>query len=155
MVKDIMDILLRLENGQVAIGEAANELNELITKPKRKNRLPKSWDELKIKKGYYVTGFSDVQYIRKAGVKSKCCKNFFPTKAEAEACLALAQLCQLRDAYNRCPYVELNKGSLYLAYYEYNECKQSVTPLGFKTKELRDEFLRNFADLIETAKPLL
>lgn len=88
-------------------------------------------------------------------------KNRFPTKEEAEACLALAQLCQLRDIYNEgwkpdwtdnnekfCIFFNNEKVYSGLSYYTRHI-------LSFKTQELRDKFLENFRDLIETAKPLL
>ena len=89
-------------------------------------------------------------------------KNIFPTIEEAEACLALAQLCQLRDRYNdgwkpdwdsmsETKYVlEISRNIVVKNFYG-NRHKI----LAFKTEELRDKFLENFRDLIETAKPLL
>lgn len=89
-------------------------------------------------------------------------KNVFPTRAEAEACLALSQLCQLRDRYNdgwkpdwknekELKYViEIFWDNIVKREYE---CRYKV--LAFKTEELRDEFLKNFRELIWIAKPLL
>ena len=119
------------------------------------------------------TGYMAI-FIRFAGCNLRCtycdtsyalCSSdasIFPTKEEAEACLALAQLCQLRDRYNEGwkPHWE-----------DYNETKYCIEfcqgrietidrvnchkILTFKTEDLRDKFLENFKDLIETAKPLL
>ena len=64
---------------------------------KRKG-LPKSWENLIKIDGYYVSSQSDIKYCYENCADS-INRNVFPTK-EAEACLALAQLCQLRDRYN-------------------------------------------------------
>ena len=87
-------------------------------------------------------------------------KNVFPTKEEAEACLALSQLCQLRDFYNdgwKPDYKDDNVK--YLLYYWGDTITKSHTTgasnlLIFKTEKLRDKFLENFEDLIKIAKPL-
>ena len=85
----------------------------------------------------------------------------FPTKEEAEACLALAQLCQLRDRYNdgwKPNWIDgTEKHSIYFysdeIYSSYIYQTQKI--LTFKTRKLRDQVLENFRGLIETAKPLL
>ena len=61
--------------------------------------LPKSWENLIKIDGYYVSSQSDIKYCYENCADS-INRNVFPTKEEAEACLALAQLCQLRDRYN-------------------------------------------------------
>ena len=132
---------------------------EKIVFKKISNNLPKTWEELKIISGYYISNSSEIT----PSSLVNCCnsdKNIFPTKELAEAVLALAQLLQLRDKYNGD-----NKGFIYN---KYNYCitfynngiskflylyTQEI--LAFRTKELRDEFYNNFKDLIEIAKPLL
>ena len=148
--------VIDLENSDLSVGK--------IVFKKKEKELPTKWEDLKITDGYYVNNFSEIGRIGWAREDSSN-KNLFPTKAEAEACLALSQLCQLRDAYNgepladwcdwadiiQCKYVILfeksciYKGVLYTI----------SVPLAFKTKELRDKFAENFRELIETAKPLL
>lgn len=124
--------------------------------------LPKTWEELGLIKGHYVKtecytqsyfGFSDDPANR----------NVFPSEEEAEASIALAQLCQLRDRYNggwkpdwgresgefkHCINIENGKITT-------NIWRTTQHVLAFKTGKLRDEFMKNFADLIEKAKPLL
>jgi len=134
---------------------------EKIVFKKVENELPKSWEDLGVIRGFYVNAHSEARDF-------ECCtnkdsnKNTFPTKKEAEACLALAQLCQLRDRYNN---------GWKPNWEDYNETKYCIEfcqgrietidrvnchkILTFKTEELRDKFLENFRDLIETAKPLL
>ena len=126
----------------------------------KRKELPKSWEELETIKGSYINNYSRICDFR--GFTKEDNKNVFPTKKEAEACLALAQLCQLRDRYNNgwkpdwkddgeikhC--IEFFKGKIQKNYYHVLK-----RVLCFKTQELRDKFLENFRDLIETAKPLL
>lgn len=134
---------------------------EKIVFKKVENELPKSWEELGEIKGWYVDSFSDIMPCDKGDTDKDNDKNIFPTIEEAEACLALAQLCQLRDKYNdgwkpdwEDSYVK------YILYYWGDDitkthCTNARTLLSFKTQKLRDEFLENFRDLIEIAKPLL
>ena len=129
---------------------------------KKVDDLPKSWEELEFIDGFFVSSLSDIAKIGNNTTNDKNNKNVFPTKEEAEACLALAQLCQLRDRYNdgwkpdwnitsETKYViEVSKNTMVKNFYG-NRHKI----LSFKTEELRDKFLENFRDLIETAKPLL
>ena len=128
---------------------------------KKVDDLPKSWEELEFIDGFFVSSLSDIAKIGNNTTNDKNNKNVFPTKEEAEACLALAQLCQLRDRYNdgwkpdwEDSYVK------YILYYWGDDitkthCTNARTLLSFKTQKLRDEFLENFRDLIETAKSLL
>ena len=138
-----------------------NSTFEKIIFKKVERELPKTWKDLLFVEGWFINGKC---YIIETGklITQEYNKNTFPTKEEAEACLALAQLCQLRDRYNNGwkPHWE-----------DYNETKYCIEfcqgrietidrvnchkILTFKTEDLRDKFLENFKDLIETAKPLL
>ena len=134
---------------------------EKIVFKKVEKELPKSWDDLEIISGFYVDSLSRV--IKTSGeiYTEENHKNTFPTKEEAEACIALAQLCQLRDFYNdgwKPDYKDDNVK--YLLYYWGDTITKSHTTgasnlLIFKTEKLRDKFLENFEDLIKIAKPLL
>jgi hypothetical protein len=139
-----------------------NSTFENIIFRKAERKLPKKWEDLENVNGYYVDSWGDVRCYYGVNTPDHTNKNIFPTKEEAEACLALAQLCQLRDRYNEGwkPHWE-----------DYNETKYCIEfcqgrietidrvnchkILTFKTEDLRDKFLENFKDLIETAKPLL
>ena len=127
--------------------------------------LPKRWEDLKIIKGFFVNGESEIKEINETRDKILAIegnRNVFPNREEAEACLALAQLCQLRDRYNdgwkpdwknekELKYViEIFWDNIVKREYE---CRYKV--LAFKTEELRDEFLKNFRELIWIAKLLL
>ena len=124
-------------------------------------KLPKKWEDLYEVGGWFVDFHSKV--VTSSSMRTgDSVKNRFPTKEEAKACLALAQLCQLRDRYNNgwkpdwknsteTKYIiEINRD--YITKTFYNHTKRI---LAFKTKNIRDKFLENFRDLIETAKPLL
>ena len=126
---------------------------------KKINELPKTWEDLKIISGGYISTLSKVitdDYI----ITSPFTKGTFPTKELAEAALALAQLLQLRDRYNgdnkgfifdKVNYcIIISNNSIYKCL---NNYAQQV--LAFRTIELRDEFYNNFKELIEIAKPLL
>ena len=133
---------------------------EKIVFKKVERELPKSWEDLKILNGYYVKDSSKVD-IFKSYTTDEYNKNVFPTKEEAEACLALAQLCQLRDRYNDgwkpCWNTDTMKHCIYVSKGEIRGGHQFENSriLTFEKREIRDKFLENFKDLIEIAKPLL
>lgn len=129
---------------------------------KKVDDLPKSWEELEFIDGFFVSSLSDIAKIGNNTTNDKNNKNVFPTKEEAEACLALAQLCQLRDRYNdgwKPDWEDYEQFKWCIVFFKDNirvaEYLFIKKMLAFKTEELRDKFLENFRGLIETAKPLL
>lgn len=151
-IEPINGKVIDLENSDLSVGKIVFKKKELPTK----------WEDLKKLKGYYVNDLSEIFNLRNANMTIS--KNLFPTKAEAEACLALSQLCQLRDAYNGEPlayWCDWKEHKIkYVIYYSLDDIKLAVSNtqsfiLAFKTSELRDKFVENFEDLILTAKPLL
>lgn len=88
-------------------------------------------------------------------------KNILPNRRYAEAMLALCQLIQLRDCYNEGWQPDWKSDFLkHTIHYSEDKLQalsayKSKQILTFETEELRDEFLKNFKDLIEIAKPLL
>ena len=124
--------------------------------------LPKTWEEVGVIKGWYTYAGGSINYFSE-GISTKCAdRNIFPTKEEAEASLALAQLCQLRDIYNDGWKPDWERDSQVKWCIEMEGCNvirnryYSINRiLAFKSEQLRDKFLENFRDLIETAKPLL
>ena len=147
--------VIDLENSDLSVGK--------IVFKKKEKELPTKWEELKIIKGFYVNS-GNIHNGRDLPT-SFSNKNVFPTKAEAEACLALSQLCQLRDAYNGepladwCNWTNSNQKKHCIVIYKgeiYKDDYVNISKiLSFKTKKLRDKFVENFEDLILTAKPLL
>ena len=144
---------------------------EKIVFKKVENELPKNWCDLKFIKGFFVNGESEIKEINETHDKILAIegnRNVFPNREEAEACLALAQLCQLRDRYNDGwkPDWENRAQNKFIIYIHPNNeilfDKISANThaisrhlLTFKTEELRDKFLQNFVGLIKIAKPLL
>lgn len=136
--------------------QKSNE-REIYLKEKDK---PK-WEDFGIISGWYVN--SDSKIISSPTMES--CdfnKNIFPTATEATACLALSQLLQWRDMYNNGwkPDWRLQHQDKYVIYIEYNEITTGLetlrkSVLAFRSEEIRDKFLIDFKNLIETAKPLL
>lgn len=143
------------------IDREKSTFDSIVFKKIEEKALPKSWEGLLGVSGCYVDSNSKVDVFKGCFAKEET-KNVFPTRAEAEACLALSQLCQLRDRYNdgwkpdwknekELKYViEIFWDNIVKREYE---CRYKV--LAFKTEELRDEFLKNFRELIWIAKPLL
>lgn len=122
--------------------------------------LPKTWKELEEVDGYFVGINSSVSGKIISSTDNEN-RNIFPTKEEAEASIALAQLCQLRDGYNEGWKPDWTDDTYkYVVEFHREEACTTVylainRPLAFKTEELTKEFLNNFSDLIEKAKPLL
>lgn len=121
--------------------------------------LPTTWEDLKTISGHYVVSNS-IMYSQELNTYSRN-KNMFATKEQAEASLALAQLSQLRDVYRQgwTPdwgdndwkhVIEFHKDKLIRSSY-----RGTNNFLAFQSKDIRDEFLENFKDLIEQAKPFL
>lgn len=137
-----------------------NSTFEKIVFKKIENELPKSWEDLYEVGGWFVDFHSDV--VTSGSMRTAdSVKNRFPTKEEAEACVALAQLCQLRDRYNdgwKPDWTDFTmKPSIYFHkdIATTGENRSERTILYFRYEKIRDEFLENFGDLIKTAKPLL
>lgn len=147
--------VIDLENSDLSVGK--------IVFKKKETELPTKWEDLVNIKGCYVRANYISKYNEYTALDSN--KNVFPTKEEAEACLALSQLCQLRDAYNGeplanwCNWTNSNQKKYCIVIYKgeiyKDDCVNISMILSFKTEKLRDKFVENFEDLILTAKPLL
>lgn len=130
--------------------------------------LPRSWGEFCLKndvkedEAYIATTGLVTLWGEKSIRDPKLDKNLLPSKKSAEAHLALMQLHQLRDCYRQgwvpdwgdrnkkyCIVAEgssINRVAEFLEYPHF---------LSFQSKELADEFLRNFVDLIYQARELI
>lgn len=134
-------------------------------------KLPKSWDDFcemfPIKnEEYFVSSASTIANTisRKGGSNERLVdsdSNVLPDRATAEAVLALCQLIQLRNAYNGYwkPDWDDRTDKYFIEFFnnEINKesyCNLTISPLFFKTADLRDKFLLNFRPLIEKIKPL-
>lgn len=139
----------------------------VITFKEKGRKLPKSWEEFcemfPIKKGEAFIDQDDqvIEFCYNfVDGRSIYDKTILPNSATAEAVLALCQLIQLRNAYNGdwVPDWTDRERKYTIDIYEHKIWSGDVsdTPsiLYFKTRELRDEFLRFFRPLIEKLKPL-
>jgi hypothetical protein len=146
-------------------------------KPIVKNELPKTWEEFcktynMTPNEYWIGDGSELKNTYAKYRSPILDANMLPNKETAKAILALCQLIQLRDCYNDGWIPDWSKTnptkvwwnisdiSKYTIYFNENRItcgletsRQQI--LAFKTAEIRDQFLENFRDLIETAKPLL
>ena len=148
-------------------------VSALFKEYEKQNELPKTWEEFCEKyhikeKEAFINSASDIVSL----------KDYFPTRPfrlyrddknlctsrqEAEAFLALMQLRQLRKAYVKDWEPDWNNSKQYKACIMYNGIDFVTVyykdlcsrPLSFPTYELATQFLNNFKDLIEIAKPLL
>ena len=128
-------------------------------KPIEKKKLPKTWEEFcktheLTCNEFYINNNSELMNTMGTFRDHISDTNMLPNKETAEAMLALCQLIQLRDRYNggwKPDWADdcQPKYTIYI----YSNCINRI--LAFKTGELRNQFLENFRDLIETAKPLL
>lgn len=131
------------------------------------NGLPKTWEEFCLNYAvineYFIDSTSKILQTVEPGRKRQCLtdRNLFSNKEMPEAMLALCQLIRLRDCYNNgwVPDWSGFDDKFVIYFCQDNIGKRCFTGsqevLAFKTEELRDQFLENFRDLIETAKPLL
>jgi hypothetical protein len=148
------NIELTIETAERWFNGCDRELKELAlqTFPElEKNKLPKSWRELKEISGYYVNSDSEIVACMKSN--GACSigpnRNVFATKKQADACIALAQLSQLREVYRNGWVPDFNNPL---------QAKYGINNFEFLTFQDREtccEFIDNFNDLIEKAKPLI
>lgn len=138
-----------------------NSTFEQIVFKEIKNELPKSWEELKKVKGFFINHNSSIHTINKIDTTYDS-KNIFATRQQAQASLALSQLSQLREVYRNgwVPDCNNSYSKKYSIYFEKNKIRTEhfyITSLflSFQDAETRDLFLENFKDLIEQAKPLM
>lgn len=128
--------------------------------------LPKTWEEFcennPIRWGETII-YNNSKEIMALGVgdnRDSSIKNILPNKATAEAFLALMQLIQLRDCYRQgwkpdwgdytTKHCIIFGGVVYIGW---AIGEQHV--LSFQSEEIRDEFLKNFSELIEEAKEFI
>lgn len=139
-----------------------NSTFEEIVFKKIEKRLPMSWGELKEVKGYYIDVRSSITHAVGTPQAYSHNRNIFPSIKEAQAMLAMAQLCQLRDAWNEGwkPDWENRTENKYCIISAENRLQSYIrctmsSPITFKTPGLRDKFLETFRELLEIAKPFL
>lgn len=130
--------------------------------------LPKTWEEFcemnPIQKGEcHIDHFTDIINVIEIRNRDKYLhRTYLPNRKIAEAFIALMQLIQLRNFYNGDWEPdwknEHEKKYVILVCRDKVETYRTETAnkvLAFKTEGLRDQFLKNFLDLIIIAKPLI
>lgn len=141
------------------IDKDKSTFEEIVFKPIKKD-LPKTWEDLKSVKGWWVTEQANLNTANSNAEKGN--ENVFVTKEQAKAAIALAQLSQLREVYRQGWVPDWKNSGV--AKYSITKIKYEIDTvniynsahfLSFQSEEVRDEFLRNFKDLIEEASPLL
>ena len=132
----------------------------------KKSQLPKTWEEFceqnEIKKNeYYLDTSSCVIVIGDGKRYSGSDRNLLPSKEAAEAHLALMQLHQLRDCYRQGWIPTEDKASFGITkriidnYLSIDKFMYYSMFLSFPTREIAEEFLTNFRELIEEAGDLI
>lgn len=148
----------------VQIGEGKWEQRKEKTPPKTWEEFCKSHpikeDEYYLDPGVGIAAFGKLSEPFKS--RTTYNRDILPNKETAEAILALMQLIQLRNCYNGSwvPDWEDAEEKKHVILSNGNEIAGFIGdllsfPLAFKSEGLRDQFLGNFRDLIEIAKPLI
>jgi hypothetical protein len=127
-----------------------------------KKGLPKSWEEIENLQGFFVDYSSVIIESADDVEKTEDNRNIFATEEQAEASIALAQLSQLREVYRQgwTPDYKDNYGVKYGIYFTNQGLKigafyENTVFLMFQSGQIAEQFLENFKDLIEKAKPLM
>lgn len=119
------------------------------------------WEDFGKIKGFHINSYTEQIQEVVGTTTDNNYKTVFPTKEEAEACLALSQLLQWRDKYNEGWKPDWNSKEVkYVIEIIRDEIDKTGIVYGkrvlaFKSIEIRNKFFEDFKDLIEIAKPLL
>lgn len=132
------------------------------------NKLPSSWEEFcdnhpVMNTECYIDSCGIVHDVTVNGIprRIKGDNSLLPSRALAEAMVALCQLIQLRDCYNDGWLPIWNNATFKYCIASqdntltvlYNTVTSHV--LAFKSKELANQFIKNFYELLRIAEPLL
>lgn len=159
------ELKIKIPQGMVIDTDNSNLANGIIKFKPMEKQLPKTWEEYCdthpiTNDEYYLTSSSEIEERTRESRGIFSDRNL-GTRQTCEAVLALMQLIQLRDCYNDGWKPDWkNYGYKYCIINTHNTtiAAASITDsrvLAFKTAELRDQFLNNFKELIEVAKPLI
>lgn len=130
-----------------------------------KPKLPKTWEEFckqnKTNENEYY--LNTISRIVKAEINERYIyndRNILLNKQAAEQHLALIKLHQLRDCYRQgwIPDWDDEKFIItvnYKEFYSVGKCIKTKEFLAFQSREIAEEFLTNFRDLIEQAGDLI
>lgn len=141
-------------------------VSALFKEYEKQNELPKTWEEFckntPIQKGEcLINAFSEIRETISAGDDRDADEDrtYFTSKQEAKAFLALMQLRQLRKAYVKDwePDYKQQYYGIVFSIHGLDIIPYTLVPksMSFPTYKLAEQFLNNFKDLLEIAKPLL
>ena len=133
------------------------------------SKLPKTWEEFcknnltKYKKSYFIDRESSIKVFVSSRVgDADIDRNLLPSREAAEQHLALMQLHQLRDCYRQGWIPDFSDSNNKYCIFKIvkddtkiSNCRAYNHFLSFQTKELAEEFLNNFRDLIVQAGDLI
>lgn len=133
---------------------------------KQKAFKPKSWEEYcKNTKyvGYYINPYSSIEFVedKTSHLDDEEDRNLLPTQKLSKSFLALMQLMSLRQAWivDWKPNWAMHNSKYAILFVEdkliVTEVFCNSRPLSFPTKEMADEFVECFKDLINEARILL
>jgi len=121
-----------------------------------KKQLPKSWEELRVVKGFFLDSHSNICTIDSHFVAEPSNENVFFNKNQAKSCLAMAKLSQLMAVYNGdwvADWNNPNQTKWCIRYANYKLERTDFTTikqfLAFKDRETAEEFFTNFKEDIE------
>jgi hypothetical protein len=127
-----------------------------------KKELPRTWEGLGGLNGYFVDVDCQVIQPNWTSIIHEHNRNIFATKEQAEASIALAQLSQLREVYRQGWKPDWSDTNQITWGIFFDKDKSRVTSFSnfnhffsFQSKEIASQFLENFRDLIEKARPLM
>ena len=144
----------KILNVEITSEEQRNELVKQLKEMEFKKELPKSWEQLNEIKGVYIDEDSLINSLINELPSTRLNKNIFKTEKQAKKALAMAQLSQLMAVYNdgwepdwgdeECKYtIQRDSSDIVIDIW-----RHGYNFLAFKSREIREEFLKNFEPLI-------
>ena len=140
-------------------------VSALFKEYEEQNKLPKTWEEFCkrncVKDEYFIDNASRLICVTGNSRDPMTGKNLCISKKEAEAHIAIMQLRQLRKAYVKNWEPDWtdpsDKYCINFMDYKFKIVIWGTIShvLSFPTRELAEQFLNNFKDLLEISKPLL
>ena len=118
------------------------------------------WSDFGKIEGFYISAFSEINNFKHNNTNSSN-RNTFPRIEEAEACLALSQLCQWRNKYNKGWIPDWKDDSIKFCISLHKDKINTVNTdshqhvLSFKSVDIKNKFIEDFSELIMLAKSLL
>ena len=137
---------------------------------KKKDTKPRSWEEYCNNFSgelFYFSNRNSIESVVTSDGMSYTAKDYLPSKELAEAFLAMMQLMSLRQAWignwepdwNEPDWNDETRVKWNIIYLQNQVClcdtQIKLRALSFPTKEMAEDFMNTFKDLLEVAKPLI